>query len=179
MRNARGSDNRTGGGALCLSSMRLRLIVHLTLALAAIAASTTARAQKPAPERTINITVSDPVDGKMAYSLSRITAKPGERLRVVIASVGTLPKLVMAHNWLLLKLGVDPKGFTEDAATARETDFIPPTRKAQVIASSTLIGPGERDEVVFTVPKVAGKYAYVCSFPGHFAAGMTGELLVK
>jgi azurin len=159
--------------------MRLRLIVHLTLALAAIAASTTARAQKPAPERTINLTVTDPVDGKMSYSLSRLTAKPGERLRVVLFSTGTLPKLVMAHNWLLLKLGVDPKGFSDDAATARETDYIPPTRKAQVIASSTLIGPGERAEIVFTVPKVAGKYNYICTFPGHFAAGMAGELFVK
>lgn len=156
--------------------------VHLPLALTAIAAivaSTTPRAQAPAPFRTINITVSDPVDGKMSYSLSRITAKPGERLRIALSSVGTLPKLVMAHNWLLLRLGVDPKVFTDEAATARETDFIPPARKAQVIASSTLVGPGERDEVTFTAPKVAGKYHYVCSFPGHFAAGMAGELLVK
>ena len=152
----------------------------MTLAVAAFAASTAARAQQPAaPERTINISVSDPVDGKMSYSLSRITAKPGERLRIVFFSVGTLPKLVMAHNWLLLRLGIDPKGFADDAATARETDFIPPKRKAQVIASSMLIGPGERDEITFTVPKVAGKYNYICSFPGHFAAGMAGELLVK
>jgi azurin len=162
--------------------MRLRPNARLTLVLAAMAVlvvSTAARAQKPAAERTINLTVSDPVDGKMSYSLSRITAKPGERLRVVFSSVGSIPKLVMAHNWLLLRLGVDPKGFVEDAATARDTDFIPPKRKAQVIASSMLIGPGERDQIVFTVPKVAGKYAYICSFPGHFAAGMVGELLVK
>lgn len=140
----------------------------------------TTHAQTPvAPARTISITVSDPVDGKMSYSLSRITAKPGERLRLVLFSTGTLPKLVMAHNWLLLKLGIDPKAFAEDAATARETDFIPPNRKAQVIASSQLIGPGERDEITFTAPKVAGKYNYICTFPGHFAAGMAGELLVK
>ena len=160
--------------------MRLRTIGQLTLATAALVAAVTAHAQTPgAPARTINISVSDPVDGKMSYSLSRITAKPGERLRIVFFSLGTLPKLVMAHNWLLLRLGIDPKGFADDAAMARETDFIPPKRKAQVIASSILIGPGERDEVSFTVPKVAGKYNYICTFPGHFAAGMAGELLVK
>ena len=148
--------------------------------MAAVAGAGTARAQTHAtPARTINISVSDPVDGKMSYSLSRITAKPGERLRIVFFSTGTLPKLVMAHNWLLLRLGVDPKGFAEDAATARDTDFIPPKRKGQVIANSMLIGPGERDEITFTVPKVAGKYSYICTFPGHFAAGMAGELLVK
>ena len=160
--------------------MRLRTIVHLALTLVAVAVAVTARAQtSAAPARTINLTVSDPVDGKMSYSLSRITAKPGERLRILFFSTGTLPKLVMAHNWLLLRLGVDPKGFADDAAMARETDFIPPKRKAQVIASSTLIGPGERDEIIFDAPKVAGKYNYICTFPGHFAAGMAGELLVK
>jgi azurin len=159
--------------------MRLRTLVHLILTLGAVAVCTTAQAQKPAPERTINISVSDPVDGKMSYSLSRITAKPGERLRVVLVSLGTLPKLVMAHNWLLLRLGVDPKGFADEAAMARDTDFIPPKRKAQVLASSVLIGPGERAEITFTAPKVAGKYPYICTFPGHFAAGMAGDLFVK
>ena len=163
-----------------LWAMRLRVIFPLTLALAGITVATTAGAQKPeAPARTINITVTDPVEGKMSYSLSRITAKPGERLRVVLFSTGALPKMVMAHNWLLLGLGVDPKGFTDDAALARETDYIPPKRKTQVIAASGLVGPGERAEVTFAAPKVAGKYAYVCTFPGHFAAGMAGELLVK
>ncbi len=160
--------------------MRFRTIVHLTLAMAAVAVAVAARAQGPGvPERTVNISVADPVDGKMSYSLSRITAKPGERLRIVFFSTGTLPKLVMAHNWLLLRLGVDPKGFADDAVLARETDFIPPKRKNQVIAGSVLIGPGERDEISFTVPKVAGTYHYICTFPGHFAAGMAGELLVK
>src|SRR5687768_12929089 len=107
--------------------MRLRVFAVLCLFLAAASVATMAGAQKPdAPARTINITVSDPVEGKMTYSLSRINAKPGERLRVVLFSTGALPKLVMAHNWLLLGLGVDPKGFSDEAALARETDYIPP-----------------------------------------------------
>lgn len=160
--------------------MRLCTLVHLALAAAAGTAAVTASAQTPAvPERTINISVSDPVDGKMTYSLSRITAKPAERLRIMFVSIGTLPKMVMGHNWVLLRLGVDPQRFVSDAVAARETDFIPPKRKNEVIAASLLIGPGERDEISFTAPKVAGTYPYICSFPGHFAAGMAGELLVK
>ena len=163
-----------------LGTMRLRPITLLLIPLTAIAVSTTARAQTPAaPARAINITVSDPVDGKMSYSLSRITATPGERLRVILMSIGTLPKVVMAHNWVLLKIGVDPKGFTDEAAFARDTDFMPPKRKSDVIAHTGLVGPGEREEITFTAPKVAGKYPYVCTFAGHFAAGMVGEMLVK
>ena len=134
---------------------------------------------KTPPPRTINITASDPIDGKMSYSVSQIVAKPGERLRVVLTSIGALPKLVMGHNFVLLKVGVDPKLFSEEAANARDTDFIPAARKAQIIAHTSIVGPGERDEVTFTVPKVAGKYPYLCTFAGHFAAGMSGVMLVK
>ena len=161
--------------------MRLRSIVLLPLFLAAIGGAVPTAAQKPAepPARTINLTVADPIDGKMTYSLSRIEAKPGERLRIRLVSIGTLPKIVMAHNWVLLKVGVDPKGFTDEAAFARDTDFMPAKRQAEVVAHTGLLGPGEKDEITFTVPKVAGKYPYVCTFAGHFAAGMTGEMIVK
>jgi azurin len=143
--------------------------------------ATVGSAQKPAtpPARTINITVSDPVDGNMTYSVSQIVAKPGERLRVVLTSLATLPKMVMGHNFVLLRAGVDPKAFSEEAASARETDFIPMARKAQIVAYTSLIGPGERDEITFTVPKIAGKYPYLCTFAGHFAAGMAGVIMVK
>ena len=36
-----------------------------------------------------------------------------------------------------------------------------------------------RDAVTFTVPKTPGTYTYLCSFAGHYAAGMWGQLIVK
>ena len=80
---------------------------------------------------------------------------------------------------VVLVLGGDFQPAVEDAASARDTDFIPAARKAEIVAYTSIVGPGERDEVTFTVPKVAGKYSYLCSFAGHFAAGMTGIMLVK
>ena len=137
--------------------------------------------QKPAApaSRTINIVAGDPVDGKMQFSVSRIAAKPGERLRVVLVSTGVQPKAVMGHNFVVLKLGVDPKEFSDDAAVARSTDYIPTSRKGDILALTALVGPGERAEVTFTAPRVPGEYTYLCSFAGHFAAGMSGVLVVK
>lgn len=166
-----------------MPKISFRLLAATTLMAMALAGATTAgssaQTTKAPAARTINITVSDPVDGKMTFSVSQIVAKPGERLRVVLTSTGLLPKLVMGHNFVLLKAGVDPKGFSEEAASARDTDFIPAARKAQIVAYTAIVGPGERDEITFTVPKVAGKYSYLCSFAGHFAAGMSGVMLVK
>jgi azurin len=69
--------------------------------------------------------------------------------------------------------------FVKAGMTARETDFIAPTMKGKVIAYTSLAGPGETVEVTFKVPAVAGEYPYLCSFPGHFQAGMRGNLNVK
>jgi azurin len=159
-------------------SSRLNAVIVLTALVGSVALSAQQRAAEP-PARAITITVADPVDGKMTFTPSQITAKPGERLRITLLSQTTMPKLVMGHNFVLLKLGVDPKAFTDEAMSARDMDFIPAKRKADIITHTAILGPGEKEQVTFTVPKVAGKYPYVCSFAGHFAAGMSGALLVK
>jgi azurin len=146
----------------------------------ALAASSTLVAQRAAgPVRTVNITVGDPVGERMEYSLKQIVAKPGERLRIQLISTGQLPKVAMAHNFVLLTLGSDAKAFAEAGAPFRETDYIPAALRRQVIAATTLVGPGERAQVVFTVPAKPGTYPYLCTFPGHYAAGMAGVLVVK
>ena len=115
----------------------------------------------------------------MKYSVTSISAKPGETLRIRLVSKGTLPKIAMAHNVVVLKAGAKQIDFVNAASQARATDFIPPDMKDQVLAATTLAGPGETVEVVLKVPAAAGSYPYVCTFPGHFAAGMRGAIVVK
>src|SRR4029079_12734258 len=95
--------------------------------------------------RTVEITGGD----DMKYSLASIQAHPGERLRIVLKSVGTMPKAVMAHNFVLLKEGVKADEFTKAAMTARDQDFIPPAMQDKVITAKGLVGPGEKVDVTF------------------------------
>jgi azurin len=125
--------------------------------------------------RTVEITGGD----DMKYSLTSIPAKPGETIKIKLVSKGTLPKIAMAHNFVLLKLGAKQLDFVNAAAMARATDFIPPDMKDQVLGATALAGPGETVEVTIKVPAAAGSYPYMCTFPGHFAAGMKGTLDVK
>ena len=160
--------------------MNIRLfVVGVLLGVAVILPREAGGQSQAAPARTITVTVTDPVGPKMQFSTSEIVAKPGERLRVQIVSKGTLPKIAMGHNWVLLTIGSDARKFADAASAARATDYIPPALKAQVIAHTGLVGPGETSEVTFTVPKAPGRYTYLCSFSGHFAAGMSGALVVK
>lgn len=164
--------------------MKGRVLVGAFLAMAAVAygpvgGRAAAQGTGSTPPRLVALTVSDPVGEKMSYSLGTITAKPGERLKVRVFSLGKLPSTVMTHNWVLLKLGSDPKKFSEAAAMAVATGYIPAALKGQILAQTEMVGPGEKAEVVFTAPMKPGTYPFLCTFAGHFAAGMAGTLVVK
>ena len=124
--------------------------------------------------RVVEITASD----QMKFSITTIEAKAGEQLKVVLTNTGTLPKEAMGHNWVLLKAGSDSAAFSTTAVSAKDTNYIPPALKDQIIAYIDLLGPRKSGEVTFTVPP-AGEYPFLCSFPAHFQVGMKGTLVVK
>jgi azurin len=143
-----------------------------TAVIAGVISTGVARAQAP---KTIAITAND----QMKYSVTQILAKPGETLKIKLTSTGTIPKEIMAHNFVLLRPDTNIDAFVMAASMARDTGYIPASLKKQIIANSSLAGPGETVEVTVVAPKVPGKYQYLCTFAGHFQAGMTGYLIVK
>jgi azurin len=152
--------------------------VTATPAAPASSSSSTPAASKAAPAasgaaRTIAISAND----QMKFSLATMEAKAGEELKVVLTNEGMLPKEAMGHNWVLLKAGTDLTAFATAAMTAKDTDYIPPGMKDQVIASIPVLGPKKTGEVTFKAPP-AGEYTFICSFPGHYML-MKGMLTVK
>lgn len=162
--------------------MRLKKILVLSLFTLAASGGAFAQSAKPvattgkagAP-RTIDIMGND----EMKYSVTTITATPGEPLRVRVISRGTIPKVAMAHNFVLIKPGTDVNKFLTAGAPHRATDFIAPDMQTLVLAKTTFAGPGEAVQVVFNAPTKPGRYPYLCTFAGHFMAGMQGVLIVK
>ncbi len=125
--------------------------------------------------RLIEITAGD----AMKYSITAIEAKPGEQLKVVLTNIGTVPREVMGHNWILLKAGTDASAFSAAAMAAKDSDYIPESLRDEIIAHIDLLGPRKSGEVEFSAPTVPGEYPFLCSFPAHFQAGMHGVLTVK
>jgi azurin len=134
-----------------------------------------AKATKAGAGRVIEITAAD----DMKYNVATITAKPGEQVTVRLKNVGKMPKIAMGHNFVLVKPTTKLTEFANAAMTAQATGYIPPDMKGEVLASTAITGPDETVEVTFKVPAKAGSYPYLCTFPGHFAAGMKGMLEVK
>jgi azurin len=162
---------------LCAFSLVLALIPGSQAAATKPAAKPPAAPSAVAAQggRTVNLTGGD----DMKYNTTTITAKPGEMIHVVLKNTGTIPKIAMAHNFVLLALTADAAEFTKAAMAAQATDYIPADQKAKILASTKLAGPTETVEVSFKAPAKAGSYPYLCSFPGHYAAGMKGTLVVK
>jgi azurin len=125
--------------------------------------------------RTIKLTGTE----TMKYDVTTIAAKPGEQLHVVLAAVGSMPKGAMAHNFVLLQQGTDAMAFVTAGAQHGESEFIAPESKKDIIAATGMAGGGETVEVTFKAPAKRGTYTYLCTFPGHYIAGMKGTLVVK
>ena len=154
-------------------NLKVRSIVVGTAA--ALAVCMPLAAAQPARARVITLKSTD----DMKFDITSITAKPGEALLVKVVNVGKIPKFAMAHNFVLLKQGANSKAFADQAMKAQATAYIPAALKAQVLASTGLAGPGETVEVTFKAPTAPGKYEFICTFPGHYAAGMKGVLIVS
>jgi azurin len=126
--------------------------------------------------REIVITGND----AMQFDLKKMEASPGEKIKVTFKNIGSIPKIAMGHNWVLLKKDTDALAFGQKvlASGGSATNALPKSLLGEVIAHTDVLGPGESESVTFQTPSEPGDYEYVCTFPGHFAM-MRGVLLVK
>lgn len=159
--------------------MRKIAIAIMTVATMATTQIQAAPAEGPArktdPVRVVQITGDD----TMKFNVSTITARRGEQIRLRLTSKGTMPKIAMAHNVVVLKVGTNLDKFATAGLAHRATDFIAPEFASSVIAKTAMAGPGETVEVVFAAPAKPGSYPFVCTFAGHYQNGMKGTLVVK
>lgn len=115
----------------------------------------------------------------MKFSKEKITATPGQEITIELTTVSKFPEAAMAHNFVLLKRSTDAKAFAMASAKFRDNEFIDPDKEDEVIAHTAMASGGETVTVTFIAPKEPGQYTYVCTFPGHFVAGMKGTFTVK
>lgn len=146
--------------------------------LAAVTAAPIAQTPAKAPGRVIEIEGTE----LMKFNPTTLNAKPGEPLVVRLKAVGTMPKVAMAHNFVLFSSKATEKqlaDFVQAGMTKGPVTYIPDAMKSLVIASTEMIAGGQTVEVKFNAPKVPGTYPFLCSFGAHYLVGMKGTLVVK
>ncbi|MEN1783920.1 MAG: plastocyanin/azurin family copper-binding protein, partial [Bacteroidota bacterium] len=112
-------------------------------------------------ENTIALSSND----LMQFDKSELKVMSGKPVTLTLRHTGKMDKMVMGHNFVLLKSGTDIAKFAAKAAVARESEYIP--EGDETIVYTKLIGGGESVTISFDAP-IPGAYDYICSFPGHY-----------
>lgn len=131
----------------------------------------------PPEATTVNAgTIEIESNDQMQFNKSEIKVKAGEKVSITLKHVGKMAKEVMGHNLVILKPGTDIQAFGLEANKAKDTEYIPASLASSVIAHSAVIGGGEQTS--FDVTLEAGRYDFICSFPGHLAV-MKGVIIAE
>ncbi len=127
---------------------------------------------------TVSVTDNIKLDGMddMKYDRTLFKVKAGQKITLDFKNIGKLPKEAMSHNVVILQQGTDINAFGAAAIPAKP-DHIPADMASDVIAHTKLLGPGESDQITFTLQD-AGVYDFICSFPGHFGT-MKGKIVAE
>lgn len=113
------------------------------------------------PARTITMTMND----DMRFAPAKITVRPGETVRFVVRNAGAVK-----HEMVL--------GSKADlAAHAAMMQKFPDMEHDDPNAIS--VAPGQTGTLVWTFPTAKGAYDFGCLVPGHFDAGMIGQVEVR
>ena len=124
--------------ALCTVALTLSPVLALAQATKAApkAAAPKAAAPKAAPAgavKTFTLTGSD----NMRFTPAVIRVKAGDKVKVTLKAVSAMPKMAMAHNFVLLKAGVDAATVAGDGATARDTNYVSPRSPSRRSSSAS------------------------------------------
>lgn len=115
--------------------------------------------------RTIKVTAMD-----IRYQQADLTVKAGETVRFEVTNNGKLP-----HEFIL----GDPASQQDHEKEMQEMARKMPGMSMQHSDPSTLsLKPGETKSLVWKFTK-PGKLQYACHVPGHYSAGMIGQLTVE
>jgi uncharacterized cupredoxin-like copper-binding protein len=94
-----------------------------------------------------------------SFDPDRWVVPTGEAFEVELENAGTI-----VHVWAVLR---------HDAAVEREAELT----SDDILLRSEAVNPGTAARQTFTIDE-AGSYRVICTIPGHFDAGMVGELTV-
>ena len=147
--------------------------------------SAAAEAPEAAPGSDIpgidTVSVTDHIqltgDDQMKYDRTLFKVKAGLKITLDFKNIGKQPAAAMSHNVVILQQGTDVQKFGEAAIPAAATEHIPASMSSDVVAHTKLLGPGQSDEITFTLPD-AGVYDFICTFPGHFGT-MHGKIVAE
>ena len=161
---------------LTLLSSLAFLVTGLTACGGADAESpaSTSASTSATPSSAVTLT---PVGNQMKFEQTSFTVEAGQTITLTFENTATSP--AMEHNVVLLADNATAtiNRVGQAALSAGSNAYIP--EDDAILAYTDLAKPGETVTVTFTAPQTPGEYAYVCTFPGHYAMMQGAMQVVK
>jgi len=126
-----------------------------------------------------NCTVAIRGDDAMKFDIKEATVSAScPTITVELTHTGKMPAAAMGHN-VVITAAKDMDAVARDGIKAGVAGNYINKADPRVIATTTLVGGGQKTKVTFPGKKltVGGDYAFFCSFPGHSML-MKGKLIV-
>lgn len=112
----------------------------------------------------------------LSFTPKILAVQPGEAVKLTFKNSDAVP-----HNWVLVSpgqlsaVGAQANRLVADPnAAARQ--YVP--QLEDIIAYTDVVDAGQSAAIYFRAPRKAGRYPFLCTFPGHWMV-MNGELLVQ
>lgn len=158
-------------------SILLLVLVALTACGGGAADTTTGGNGGDSGSTTEPVTLELGSEGEqLAFNKTELRVEAGQEVTLVFNNNSTGQQ----HNWVLADGGDDVAEQINQAGQQAGADggYLPEDT-SNIIATTELLNGGETTEITFTAPSEPGEYTYLCTFPGHYQAGMKGTLIVE
>ena len=119
---------------------------------------------KPGDAKKVTRTMTVDMNDTMKFSPATLSVKKGETIRFVVKNSGKIKHEMVLGSTAELK------------AHAAMMKQMPEMEHAD--ANMVTVEPGKTGEIIWQFSK-AGKFDFACLQPGHFEAGMKGQVVVK
>jgi len=125
---------------------------------------------KSAEEITVQINC---IEEGLAFDVDKVVVNSGQKVKLIFNNPD-----VMQHNLVVVNQRKEDQVAQEAlmmGADGYKKGFVPDSE--HIIAATKLLNPEEKEVIEFTLIE-PGRYAFICSFPGH-AQPMRGYFIVR
>jgi uncharacterized cupredoxin-like copper-binding protein len=116
------------------------------------------------------VVVAMSVRDSMVFSHSDISVTVGQELDIDFANTSRLP-----HN-IVIVAGDMTEATDVNRDAINQIDYLP--QHPAVVATMAMVMPNQTGSITWQ-PSQPGTYLFICTYPGHFDAGMYGTITVK
>lgn len=118
---------------------------------------------RPGDPHNVTRSIVVEMNDAMRFQPDRISVKRGETVQFVVRNIGKL------RHEMVLGTMEDIKRHAEQMRKSPEMNHVDPNQVS--------VDPGKTDELIWQFTRV-GRFNFACLEPGHFEAGMIGEIVV-